>query len=106
MSTARICSLCQLTRKPILTTRINEISTEFSGSLLTPRQAEVVRLLVNGLTSKQIARSLGISKRTVEDHVTDARERANVCTRAELIAWAVSVFPSSFESRDRRVGVI
>ena len=68
---------------------IDETHTDFSESLLTPRQAEVVRLLVNGLTSKQIARCLGISKRTVEDHVSDARKRANVGTRTELIAWAV-----------------
>ncbi len=35
---------------------------------ITPRQAEVAALVVQGVKDKRIARKLGISPRTVEDH--------------------------------------
>src|SRR5215467_11888651 len=47
---------------------------------LTRRQAEVVQLLVNGMTVKQIASCLGISKRTVTGHLSAARRRARART--------------------------
>jgi DNA-binding CsgD family transcriptional regulator len=56
---------------------------------LTQRQAEVVQLLVNGKKIKEIVRHLGISKRTVDGHLSAARQRACVNTREELIGWAV-----------------
>ena len=40
---------------------------------LTGRQAEVLRLAGSGLCGKQIARRLGISARTVEDHFSALR---------------------------------
>lgn len=36
--------------------------------VLTPRQKEVCGMIIDGLTDKQIARKMGISPRTVEDH--------------------------------------
>jgi DNA-binding CsgD family transcriptional regulator len=56
---------------------------------LTPRQADVVRMAAEGLTAKETARQLGISKNTVDEYIRQAKERANVSTKAELIAWAV-----------------
>ncbi len=38
---------------------------------LTPRQTEVVRLAALGLTAKETARRLGISKTTVDEHLTE-----------------------------------
>lgn len=72
--------------------RPRETSAELNTSLppsLTARQAEVVRLTVQGLGAKECARVLGISRRTVEDHLTAAKDRAGVATRVELITWAV-----------------
>jgi DNA-binding CsgD family transcriptional regulator len=57
--------------------------------VLTARQADVVRLTAQGLSAKECARLLGISKRTVEDHLDGAKERAGVTTKGELVAWAV-----------------
>jgi DNA-binding CsgD family transcriptional regulator len=57
---------------------------------LTVRQAEVLRLTGRGLTSKQIARYLGISVRTVEDHFSAMRQRTGVHTQGELIAYAAA----------------
>jgi DNA-binding NarL/FixJ family response regulator len=53
---------------------------------LTARQAQVLTLLVEGLATKAIAASLGISGRTVELHVTALFEKAQVESRAELVA--------------------
>jgi len=68
------------------------------GSLrLTPRQQEVVGLAANGLTAKEIARRLGLSKRTVDEHFDAARARTGTVSRAELIAWAMAsaAYPSA-----------
>lgn len=40
--------------------------------MLTPRQREVAELVAEGLSNKAIARRLGISVYTVENHVADA----------------------------------
>jgi DNA-binding NarL/FixJ family response regulator len=50
---------------------------------LTPRQAEVLRLVSKGQTDKQIARALSLSPRTVEMHVAAAMKALGSRTRAE-----------------------
>lgn len=57
---------------------------------LTPRQREVVQLAANGRTAGQSARTLGLSVRTVQDYLEQARRRAGAASTAELVAWAVS----------------
>ncbi len=52
----------------------------------TAREREVAQLLVTGKTSKQIARELGISHRTVEAHRARLMRRLNVSTPGEMIA--------------------
>lgn len=52
----------------------------------TAREREVAQLLVTGKTSKQIARALGISHRTVEAHRARLMRRLNVATPGEMIA--------------------
>jgi DNA-binding CsgD family transcriptional regulator len=61
-----------------------------SGQRLTRRQAEVVRLAVSGLTAKETARRLGISKNTVDEHLREARRRVGAATKSQLIGWAVA----------------
>ena len=56
---------------------------------LTPRQIEIVRLLVDGLSAKEIAARLQLSRRTVEYHKYQAMERSGVSTSAELISYAL-----------------
>lgn len=56
---------------------------------LTPRQIEIVRLLVEGLSAKEIAARLDLSRRTVEHHKYQAMERMGVTTSAELISFAL-----------------
>jgi DNA-binding CsgD family transcriptional regulator len=59
--------------------------------LLTPRQTDVVRLAALGLTAKETARRLGISKNTVDEHLRDARRRLGAATKSQLIARAVGL---------------
>jgi len=59
------------------------------ASGLTPRQREILRLLVGGRSAKEIARLLDISHRTVEYHKYQAMEALGVKTNAELIQLAL-----------------
>ncbi len=59
------------------------------ASGLTPRQREILRLLVDGRSAKEIARLLDISHRTVEYHKYQAMEALGVTTNAELIGIAL-----------------
>ncbi|ORT47984.1 hypothetical protein KBI5_16730 [Frankia sp. KB5] len=58
--------------------------------VLTARQTEVVRLAALGLTAKETARRLGISKTTVEGHLTEARRRVGANTKSHLVGLAVA----------------
>jgi DNA-binding CsgD family transcriptional regulator len=52
---------------------------------LTPRQRQVLELIASGATNSRIGAELGISERTVEDHVAAILAKAEVVTRAGLI---------------------
>ena len=56
---------------------------------LTPRQKEVLQLLAEGHSAKEIADILYISPRTVESHKYKMMEQLNVKTSAELVGYAI-----------------
>jgi signal transduction histidine kinase/DNA-binding NarL/FixJ family response regulator len=56
---------------------------------LTPRQREVLALVVRGHTNVEIARLLNVTVRTVEAHRMHICQRLGVKTRAELVRYAV-----------------
>jgi DNA-binding NarL/FixJ family response regulator len=58
---------------------------------LTPRQREILQLVAEGHTSKEIGQRLGVSYRTVEVHRAQLMERLNVHDVAGLVRFAVSV---------------
>jgi DNA-binding NarL/FixJ family response regulator len=63
-----------------------------SGDLsagLTPRQREILHLLAEGCSAKEIASKLGISPRTVEFHKYQMMESLRVHSNAELIHFAI-----------------
>jgi DNA-binding NarL/FixJ family response regulator len=59
------------------------------ASGLTPRQREIIGLLVQGQSAKEIAKLLDISHRTVEYHKYQAMEALGVASNAELIQLAI-----------------
>lgn len=56
---------------------------------LTPREREVLGLLAEGLSSRQIGARLGMGARTVETHRLHLRRKLNLDTPAALIRYAV-----------------
>jgi DNA-binding NarL/FixJ family response regulator len=56
---------------------------------LTEREAEVLRLLAQGLTNKDIAQALIISVRTVEAHLRNIYAKLGVDSRTEAALWSV-----------------
>jgi len=57
--------------------------------LLTPRELEVLRLLAEGKSNKEIAGSIEVSVRTVESHRADIMTRLAVDSLGELVRLAV-----------------
>ena len=58
---------------------------------LTLRQREVLQLLAEGKTMKQVATQLGISTRTTESHKYEIMRQLGIQTTAELIRYAVRI---------------
>ena len=58
---------------------------------LSPRQREVLRLIAEGKTTKQIAQLLQISVKTVETHRAQLMERLDIRDVAGLVRYAISV---------------
>ena len=65
------------------------MDTDPPVSGLTGRQTEVLQSLSLGLTNRDIARQLGISTRSVEDHVNHILERIGAANRAEAVGIAL-----------------
>jgi DNA-binding NarL/FixJ family response regulator len=55
---------------------------------LSPREREVLSLLLEGLPNKLIARRLGISEKTVKTHLTSVFRRIGVTDRVGAVLWA------------------
>ena len=58
---------------------------------LTPRQREVLQLIIEGCTMREIASRLGISTRTAESHKYEMMEGLGVESTAELIQYAIKL---------------
>jgi DNA-binding NarL/FixJ family response regulator len=55
---------------------------------LTPRERDVLQLIVSGGSNKQVARKLGISEKTVKGHLTKLFQRIGVADRTQAALWA------------------
>jgi len=60
-----------------------------SAGGLSGREREVLGLVAAGLSNKQIARSLGITERTVKFHVTSIFNKLGAENRAQAVAMAI-----------------
>ncbi len=64
--------------------------SELFGGSLTPRQREVLQMVAEGKTTKEISAALGISPKTVEYHRNCLMNQLGVRTTAELTRYAVA----------------
>ncbi len=55
---------------------------------LTPRERDVLSLVIDGYANKQIARRLGITEKTVKGHLTNLFQRIGVSDRTQAALWA------------------
>jgi DNA-binding NarL/FixJ family response regulator len=63
-------------------------SPRHAGSALSTREREVLRLVAEGLPTKQIARNLSISERTVKFHINSIFRKLDADNRAQAVAVA------------------
>jgi DNA-binding NarL/FixJ family response regulator len=65
------------------------IHSEAEPDDLSPREREVLQLIAEGYTSKQIAEILSISIKTVQAHRTNLMQKLDLHDRGELIKYAI-----------------
>lgn len=60
-----------------------------AGAVLTPREREVLALIAEGLSSREIGERLAMGVRTVETHRTNLRRKLNLGSPAALVRYAI-----------------
>ena len=65
------------------------ITTSSPFSILTPREREVLQLLAEGKSTKEIASSLHLSVKTIETHRNKIMEKLDIHSIAELTKYAI-----------------
>jgi DNA-binding NarL/FixJ family response regulator len=58
---------------------------------LSDREVQVIELVTAGLTNEQIAEKLEISKRTVDNHISNILTKTGTQNRVALVTWAVQL---------------
>ncbi|MGL5942457.1 MAG: helix-turn-helix domain-containing protein [Waterburya sp.] len=58
-------------------------------ALLSMRELEIVELVVAGLSNHKIAQELEISKRTVDNHISNILKKTGTGNRVELVRWSL-----------------
>jgi len=80
----------ELATQALIALARGEREPEEPGVSLTEREREVLNLLANGLTNKDIAQNLILSVRTVEAHLRSVYGKLDVASRTEAALWAVN----------------
>jgi DNA-binding CsgD family transcriptional regulator len=70
-------------------------------ALLSPREAEIARLVASGLTSRQVAQELTVSVRTVENQLARVYAKLGITRRGELCS-ALGVVPPTASSPEHQ----
>lgn len=60
-----------------------------SIELLSERELQVIELIAAGMTNQDIAQSLEISKRTVDNHISNILSKTRTTNRVALVRWAL-----------------
>ncbi|MCB0065876.1 MAG: response regulator transcription factor [Caldilineaceae bacterium] len=71
------------------TVLLREVRTPSSSEHLTERETEVLQLLADGRSNKEIARQLQIAETTVKSHVKSIMQKLDVASRTQAALYAV-----------------
>lgn len=71
-----------------LASRLPALDKEVQADGLTERQTEVLRLVAQGLTYREVGRRLSLSERTVRFHMTEIISRLHLQNRNQVLAYA------------------
>lgn len=88
VASVRRASAGELVLPPALATRI-AARYQRRDRRISEREADVLRLLAQGLPNKMIGRRLGISERTVENHLRRVFDKLDVSSRTEAVVVAI-----------------
>jgi DNA-binding NarL/FixJ family response regulator len=74
----------------LVATRPLRIVDAHGSNLLSKREEEVVALVADGLTNRQISEQLKLSEHTVKNYLFKVFEKLGISTRVELVLYALS----------------
>jgi len=66
-----------------------ESRARHNGSILTPREREVIKLLAEGNSVRKVADLLGLSAKTVEAHKFNLMRKLDIHNKAQLVTYAI-----------------
>ena len=95
---AALVELCAWSDVPAVETRLKQLGVRGTGwsgrraygDELSPREQDVVRLVAQGRTNRQISTELVLSVKTVANHVASARRKLDAASRTALAVQAVA----------------
>jgi DNA-binding NarL/FixJ family response regulator len=62
---------------------------QVGAATLTPREREVLELIADGRSNRQIGRALGVTERTARTHVSNILAKLGLASRTQAAMWAV-----------------
>lgn len=62
---------------------------DFFYPVLSDREIQVIELVASGMSNEQIAVELAISKRTVDNHISNILDKTRTHNRVALVRWAM-----------------
>lgn len=80
----------QVQLSPAVAARLaQQVQVPDSPEALTPREVDVLRLVAEGLSNKEIAQVLSIGEKTVKTHVSNILSKLNLLSRTQAALYAV-----------------
>ena len=96
-SAASFASNWAFQRKPRIPATRSEAGRRDSAVHLSARQAQVLRLIAEGKTNREIAELPVLSERTVQRHIADLYTKISVRNRSEATSYALNL-PTAVDS--------
>lgn len=87
-------------KEPISLKNSAETAKPKSASLLTPRQIEVLKLVADGLSYKEVGTRLFLSERTIKYHMAEIMNRLHLENRAQVLAFAGSMGLTGYKPKN------